>query len=135
MTIEEFISELAGASDQFQWVLAPDQIRQPERRAQTRTRLRGKPLAGQAKDQELDPLIAVCYARTGLRQPWLRAMEELGLSPGAAESVVAAANDCTWKGDPEARVPQDNLVALRARIIQAVGLRVSAHASDEHRRT
>ena len=128
MTLDDFVEELSSARDRFRWVLVPDVGRGSERRAESRLQLRGTTLAGPARYEVLDPLGALCYLRTRKvygPEAWPSAAEDLELSSEDAERIVAAVNDRTWRGEPGHREPDENLDALRARLVGAVGLRVA----------
>lgn len=130
MTTEEFLAELGTVSDQFDWTLRPDTGRHAERRAQPRLHLkaspRGEPLA------TFDLLGAVCYAQYGKvfeERYWTEAARALGLSPADAARLLASACDRTWDDcEDGTRKPKEDLIALRAQMLDLTGVAVSQAA-------
>lgn len=114
MTRKEFLAELAGVRDQFEWTLT-------DGGPGFRRYIRAVPKAG--PPVLLDPLGAVCYIhhhQTLEPSDWARAGEMLGLA--APGEFAAAANDRTWAGTGVVREPIVYLQRLRQRLEHAVGL-------------
>jgi hypothetical protein len=120
MTVQSFIAELAKVREQFEWRLEPDSSEGSERREWTRYQIRAVPEGG---DVVLDPIGAVCYARTGKSFDALDLAETckaIGLAPEDAQHLADAANDKTWEESNGRRRPNVELQALRVEIIRAV---------------
>lgn len=129
MTTQEFMDELRAASPEFVWTLETDTGIHAFQRKWPRTLIRGVLKAGVHHRIAFEPMGALCYARTGrLFEPkhWAKAGDALGLLPVRAAELHAAGNDATWAGEEGEREPVEYLQALRARMIEAVGLSVPA---------
>ena len=130
MTTEEFFADLVNVCERFEWKLVPDtRTRRPERRSASRLHLRAELGIG-ASRVILDPVGAVCYARTGkLYQAaaWEDAGEDLGMAPSDAAKVYAASNDRTWTGPKGKREPLPDMITMRLRLLESVGLAVPSH--------
>jgi hypothetical protein len=127
LSLEEFFHELERVRELFQWRLQAD-IYPRDRRASPRFWICGSP-----RDEEgvrLGPVELVCYAVTGAHEEWARAAERIGLSNADASSISAAAADRTWKGPHGSRKPDEFLIALRERILEAIGIRMKPQAFD-----
>jgi hypothetical protein len=119
----EFLAELQEVRGSFHWKLVVSD-RFPERRVQPRSRVRAAIKAG-PKNVLLDPIGALCYARTGQIHPpeaWVDAANAVGLSLIDAADLTAAANDRTWLQVEGRREPDPCIPALRRRLAAAVGL-------------
>jgi hypothetical protein len=53
---------------------------------------------------------------------WIQAARVLEMDASEAATIVAASNDETWHGQEGQRAPVDHLIAIRRRILIAVGL-------------
>src|SRR5690606_1039144 len=95
-----------------------------ERRAEPRQAIRAVARGG-AAGTVLDPIGAVCAARTGRFYPadkWIQAATEIGLSLIDAADLVAAANERTWRQLEGRREPDAYMQGLRDRMERALGL-------------
>jgi hypothetical protein len=124
MTTQEFLAELESVSRQFDWTLRPDRPQGQDRRSRPRLHLRA--LIPGSPAPILEPLGAVCYARTGKAfegTSWPEAARELGLNPADAARLLAAAHDRTWEDQADGtRKPVDEMLALRKRMLAATGV-------------
>jgi hypothetical protein len=123
LTTREFLSALEGIRNQFEWRLAADTGPHHERRRTPRYRILAVPPSDSAL--ALGPLEALCYSRTGAAidgEHWIQAARALEMDASEAATVVAAANDRTWNGREGSRAPVEHLVAIRRRLLSAVGL-------------
>jgi hypothetical protein len=126
MVAKEFLIELQTIRDAFEWKLAPDTHRTPERRFRPRLHIRGISKTGPAGFL-FDPIGALCYARTGhLYSPhaWLEAASAIDLSLIDASDLIAAANDRSWVDTAEGKKPSNYVQRLRERLAATVGLRL-----------
>lgn len=124
MTTSEFLEYLTAIRDQFEWTLGTDASHIPERRKQPRFRILGTPRDGDVS-LPLDPLRAVCYARTNRvfeSGAWSDVADALGMALPSAAALLAASNQRTWTGTEQDRVPAEHLISIRRRILIAVGL-------------
>lgn len=124
MTTSEFLEYLTAIRQRFEWTLDTDASRVPERRKQPRFRIVGTP-----KDADvslpLDPLRAVCYARTNRifeSGAWSDVADALGMDLPSAAALLAASNQRTWTGMGETRIPAEHLISIRRQVLIAVGL-------------
>lgn len=124
MKTQEFLRQIASASDRFDWSLTADTGHHPERRATPRFHLEA--VSKSKPGQRLDPIRALAYARTGnVPDSWGEAAEALGMDPSDASAILAAANDRTWTGAEGHRQPEMALLGLRRSLLEAVGIVVS----------
>jgi len=124
MVTKEFIAELKKSRDLFEWTLLQGTGTWVERRATPRLRVRAK-LKNDPDQGLLDPIGAVCFARTGVlfsEDYWVEAAIAIGLSVQDARDVVAAANDITWRTVDDRREPDSYKQALRSWLVEATGL-------------
>ena len=127
LSLDEFFDELERVREQFVWRLQAD-IHPIERRSSPRFWICGSP-----RDEEgiqLDPVEVVCHAITGARENWKKAAERIGLSKTDAASLNAAAVDRTWKGPDGNRKPDPYLIGLRARLLEAIGIRTKSSSES-----
>jgi hypothetical protein len=127
-TIEEFLQALELIHDQFEWKLIPEPHPMPEHRKEPRLALRGTPKQA-PETTTLDPVAAVCYAQTGQMYAWHKAGVLLGLDLFDTAGLVASSNDNTSSGSTGQRKPDDKLVAIRTRMLEAVGMAVRKRAA------
>jgi hypothetical protein len=123
LTTREFLWALERARSGFEWRLEADTGRHHERRRTPRYRILCAPPSNPGL--ALGPLEALCYSRTGtLVEPerWIQAARVLEMDASEAATIVAASNDETWHGQEGRRAPVDHLIAIRRRILIAVGL-------------
>jgi hypothetical protein len=126
MTIDEFFAQLLNVCEHFEWRLVPDVSTIPEQRSRVRLRLRAAPGRNPSRPL-MDPIGALCYSRTGrVHEPaaWSEAGEDLTLLPSDAAKIHAASNDRTWTGPKGSRKPLPEMVTLRVRLLESVGLAV-----------
>jgi hypothetical protein len=69
----------------------------------------------------LDPVAVVWYAGTGQLCHWQDAAAPLHLNLYDAATLVAASNDNTFSGSKGQRKPDDELLAIRRRMLEIVG--------------
>jgi hypothetical protein len=127
-TLDEFLQALELIHDQFEWKLIPEPHPLPEQRKTPRLALRGKPKRA-PEIIALDPVAAVCYAQTGQLHEWYKAGVLLGLDLFDTAGLVASSNDNTFSGSKGQRKPEDKLIAIRRRILEAVGMVVQKRAA------
>jgi hypothetical protein len=134
MSNSDFVESLAGLRDTFRWELEPAFREEGrERRAVVRFRIRGRASGADGTPLRLDPLRAVCYARTGRlfgRQAWSDVADTLDMELSVAAVLLAASNDRIWAGPAAHRVPADHLRALRRRLLDAVGLEEASSVQE-----
>lgn len=124
MTTEEFLRLIRNEREQFDWMLTADTGHHAERRAKPRFQLQA--LAKAMPDVPLDPIRAAVYARSGaVADTWIEAAEALELDPGDAGALAGAANDRTWTDRGGRRMPVVELMVIRQRLLEAVGLAAS----------
>jgi len=126
MIASEFLAELQKVRPTFEWALAPDTSRQPERRSRPRLCIRAtyKHASGAVV---FEPIGAVCYKHTGKVHgvdAWIESANAIELSLIDAGDLTAAANDRTWTNDAGPRKPIPHLQHLRAQLAASVGLEI-----------
>ena len=115
MVTKEFVAELEKARDLFDWTLMTGDSVYVERRKTPRLRVRAK-VKNSADTVLLDPIGAVCFARTGIlfsEHYWVEAALSIALSIEDARDIVAATNDMTWRTVGNARQPDPYKQAIR----------------------
>jgi len=130
MLTKEFIAELKKARDLFEWTVVLGSGTWVERRATPRLRIRAK-LKDDPDKGVLEPIGAVCFARTGVlfnEDYWVEAAIAIGLPVQDARDVIAAANDITWRTVGDHREPDPYKQALRSWVVDATGLDTSTAA-------
>ena len=130
MLTKEFIAELRKARDLFEWTLVLGSGLWVERRATPRLRIRAK-LKNDPDEGVLEPIGAVCFARTGVlfnEDYWVEAAIAIGLPVQDARDVIAAGNDITWRTVGDHREPDSYKQALRSWVVEATGLDTSTAA-------
>jgi len=123
LTTLEFLRILECNRDHFDWTLQPDDSPHTERRAKPRFHIQAR--LRDAPRSRFGPLQAVCYLRTGAivgNDGWIQAAGAIEMDLPEAATLVAAADDRTWAGPKGKRVPVEHLVAMRRRLLEAVGL-------------
>jgi hypothetical protein len=133
MIASEFLAELRQISGLFDWKLAPDAERAPERRSAPRFSIRASRKTG-PEGTLLDPIGAVCSTQTGQTYPvesWIEAAKAMELSLIDAADLVAATNDRTWRQLEGRREPDPYMVGLRKRLEAAIGLDPDAAADGD----
>jgi hypothetical protein len=116
VTIEEFMSDLEDARDQFDWTLQPSSGSGSDPGLCLRGTLRGVPTA------VFDPLAAVSYVHTGRlieATSWTDAARTLDMDPSIAAQVMAAANNAIDNGRGRRKASPD-LSTLRKRLLGVV---------------
>ena len=130
MLTKEFIAELKKARDLFEWTLVLGSGPWVERRATPRLRIRAK-LKNDPDKSVLEPIGAVCFARTGVlfnEDYWVESAIAIGLPVQDARDVISAANDITWRTAGDHREPDPYKQALRSWLVEATGLYTSTAA-------
>jgi hypothetical protein len=131
MTTPEFLDLLADLSGRFDWTLMADTgLATDERRREARFHLRASPKS--VPSATLDPLRAMAFARTGnIPDTWAEAAMVLEMTFPDATAIAAAASDRTWVGETGERVPARELMAIRQRLLVAVGIISSGRDAPE----
>jgi hypothetical protein len=124
MVASQFIEELRSIQHLYAWKFQSDGNWPGNRRWRPRLRIRAS-LDESADSPVLDPIGAVCFAKTGRlfnAESWIQAADAIELSLIDAADITAAANDRTWKAEGDGRVMNSYLVSLRKRLMNSVGL-------------